>query len=309
MSSCLGIYISDNKVLGVLLEDTSGKELFRYSIDTPNNYSDFFQAILAIINKAYPNIYNDCYIGVGIPGLVLANKTILHSLPFLKEDFILELEKEIKHKVYVENDAKCFALSEHLDGAAKGYQTALCLTLDTRIGGAIVVDNQILCGPNFLTGEWGFLSLPFPKENEISFSKDTKLSFSIASMISSPALVHHYNEQGGKHIFLAKEMILLAKEGDLIAKEVLNLFYDRLARCFLSFMYIFDPEVIVLGGELSEISDIYTEIPKILAKYTKNMFSQKAILNLRASPKGRDSGVFGTAYLWKYQDFFNKGIR
>ena len=302
IKNSIGIDIGGTKIAAVLLDNASGKELFSYRTNTPKNYPDFLKSVIDVINKISLHASSDFYIGIGIPGLVFPNRQVLNynNLPFIKPDFIFDLEKEIKHQVFISNDANCFAFSEYIDGSAKGYNSAFCLIIGTGVGGGIVINNRIISGPNAFTGEIGHTSIPFPTQEENNTPCTCGSKGCIESLLSGPALISQYEKASGLSMSSAEEIVIAANNKDITAQRVLNIFYDRLARCFLNFIYLFDPEVIVLGGGLSEISEIYTEVPKILTTYMEALTPTKKInLNIRKATHGSASGVRGAAWLWK----------
>ncbi|MBR7158478.1 MAG: ROK family protein [Alphaproteobacteria bacterium] len=302
MTSCLGIDIGGTKIAAVLLDNDSGKELFTYRTDTPKNYPDFLQAVENVIDEVSLHASDDFHVGIGLPGLVFPDRTVLNynNLPFIKPDFASDLESRINRKVYIANDANCFAFSEYTDGAAQGYNSALCLILGTGVGGGIVINGQIVGGAHALAGEVGHTALPFPSKEERETPCACGASGCIEALVAGPALVRQYNQAAKANISSAAEIVTAAANNNEIAAQVLHTFYERLARAFLSFICTFDPEVIVLGGGLSQIQEIYTEVPKLLsAKMQRFTPGRDFHIDLKPAVHGDSSGVRGAAWLWK----------
>ncbi len=304
MHTSIGIDIGGTKIETVVLEDDSGKELFCRRVATPANYPDFLAAVTNVIKEAAEHASPDFNLGIGIPGLVFPDKEVenYNNLAFVNPNFVYDLESRINHKIYIANDANCFAFSEALDGAGKDYASVFGIISGTGIGGGLVVNGKVISGFHSLSGEWGHLSLPFPKAEESKILCKCGQYGCIEALISGPALIKSYHKISDLRIDTVSELHTLAKDGDRAAQQVIETFLNRFARALLVIICTIDPDVIVLGGGLSNIADIYTRVPNILTEYTKRFNPYKRFhLNLQKAMHGDSSGVRGAAWLWKYQ--------
>jgi len=242
-------------------------------------------------------------VGVATPGAVSrltgrmknANSTWLNDRP-LQQD----LERELARPVRISNDANCFALSEAVDGAARGTRVVFGVILGTGVGAGIVVDGKVLEGPNGIAGEWGHNPLPLP------CVADTPLracycgrSGCIERYLSGPAWMAEYVAEHGIELNCA-EIVAQADSGVCqIAGASLDRYLDRLARALAGVVNLLDPDVIVLGGGLSNISCLYEQIPERWGRY---VFSDSILTRLVPPLYGDSSGVRGAAWLWNGVD-------
>ena len=158
MAINIGLDIGGTKIEIIALDSKSGKELYRQRVNTPDNYPDFLSAVTRLVTEAETALQSTGSVGISIPGIVNFDKTFSKApanLPFLRLDFAQEVEKILNREIRMENDARCFALSEAIDGAAKGYETAYCIIIGTGVGGSLVVNRKIIRGANNIAGEWG----------------------------------------------------------------------------------------------------------------------------------------------------------
>jgi fructokinase len=236
-------------------------------------------------------------VGIGIPGtpspatrlVKNANSTWLIGRPLERD-----LERALGRPVRLANDANCFALSEAVDGAAAGARVVFGVILGTGCGGGIVVDGRVLTGPNALSGEWAHNSMPWPLAGEWPgppcYCGRTGC---IETFLSGPALARDHVEGGGDPV-TALEVAARADAGDATAVAALGRYADRLARALTGIINVLDPDVIVVGGGLSNIARLYTQVPPRLRP-----FGGEAVRTgfVRAC-HGDSSGVRGAAWLW-----------
>ena len=273
--------------------------MLRDRIVTPrSNYQDIISAVCALINCAQEKVQQECSIGICTPGslspattlLRNSNTTCLNHQPF-KDDIEKQLNKEIR----IENDANCFALSEAMDGAAKDASTVFGVIVGTGTGGGIVINKQVLTGNNTIAGEWGHNSLPWPKNGELALTKCwCGQQGCIETYLSGPGLASDFKRTTGKNLSTEK-IVSLALQEDNEANEVLVRYENRMARSLAHIINLLDPDVIVLGGGMSNLNQIYKSVPKIWGQW---IFSDCVRTKLVPPKFGDSSGVRGAAWLW-----------
>jgi len=288
----IGIDLGGTKIEGILLAD-SGDILQRHRVGTPKgDYQQTLQKIRSLIDQLTDDKH--LAIGIGTPGapspetglMRNANSTCLNGQP-LQQD----LEELLQRPVRVANDADCFALSEANDGAGKDANSVFGVIVGTGTGGGLVIHKQLLQGPNAIAGEWGHNPLPWPQENELPGPQCyCGKQGCVETWLSGPGLAR---DHGGE--IQAKEIIQQAKQGEKQALATLERYYDRMARCLALVINIVDPDVIVLGGGLSNVETLYNEVPRRLPRY---VFSDTLKTQLKPPVHGDSSGVRGAAWLW-----------
>jgi fructokinase len=238
-------------------------------------------------------------VGVGIPGAISpatgliknANSTWLIGHP-LAED----LARALSRPVRLANDANCFALSEATDGAAAGAAVVFGVIIGTGTGGGLVVNGRLVAGANAIAGEWGHNPLPSPEDDERPGPPCyCGRSGCIETFLSGPALARNYSALGGEHVSAA-EVASRAEAGDRRAIQCLDRYERRFARAIASIINVVDPDVIVLGGGLSNISRLYANIPRL---WPPHVFSDRVDTQLVRAKHGDASGVRGAAWLWE----------
>lgn len=279
----------------VLSDD--GEELLRDRVKTPKCYQDVIATITALIMKAEQGLRLKCSVGVCTPGslsfvtgqLRNSNTTYLNGQPF-KQD----LEKSLDKEIHIANDANCFALSEAVDGAAQEADTVFGVIVGTGTGGALVVNKNILTGANAIAGEWGHNSLPWPNERELSLTKCwCGQQGCIETFLSGPGLENDFRNATGTSA-RAEDIVGLSMQGDVIAEQVLLRYENRMARSLAHVINMFDPEMIILGGGLSNLQRLYENVPKLWQQW---VFSDQVATKLVPPKHGDSSGVRGAAWL------------
>jgi fructokinase len=291
----MGIDLGGTKIEAIVIA-SDGAERFRKRITTPaGDYNATVKALAGLVTEADTVLGERATVGVGIPGTISpatglvknANSTCLIGRALDKD-----LEAAIERPVKLANDADCFTLSEASDGAGAGAPIVFGIILGTGVGGGLVVNKQIVRGPNAITGEWGHNPLPWPYAEELPGPKCyCGLNGCIETFLSGPALSRSY---GGDDIS-ASEIVARADAGEPAAQTMLSIYVDRLARATASVINIIDPHVIVLGGGLSKIAQLYTEVPK---RWPAHVFSDTVATKLVPPKYGDASGVRGAAWLW-----------
>jgi fructokinase len=293
----IGIDLGGTKIEGVVLDD-AGTVVGRQRIDTPRGeYAAILRAIATVIGKLETVTGEHCSIGIGTPGALSpatglmrnSNSTELNGMP-VKTDLETLLQREIR----IANDANCFALSEAVDGAGAGAETVFGVIIGTGVGAGIVVRGQILVGANAVAGEWGHNPLPWPRPDELPGAGCyCSRQGCIETFLSGPAFARDYHLLSGKAA-AAADIIGFAAH-DSAAETALRRYEERMARALAHVINILDPDVIVLGGGMSNIARLYTNVPALWGEY---VFSD--VVNTRLMPPkfGDASGVRGAAWLW-----------
>ena len=296
----IGIDLGGTKIEAVALGE-NGAELFRRRVDTPRgNYDGTVSAIKALVDAAERSVGARGTVGVGIPGTISpasglvknANSTWLNGRPFDRD-----LAAALSRPVRLANDANCFALSEATDGAAAGAAVVFGVIIGTGTGGGVVVQRRVLVGPNAVAGEWGHNPLPWPSADEVPGEPCyCGLSGCIETFLSGSGLQRTDAEiRGIDRGHAAAEIARLAGDGDLAASAALERYCDRMARALASIINVLDPDVIVLGGGLSNIDRLYEHVPSLWQKW---VFSDAVATPLVKARHGDSSGVRGAAWLW-----------
>ena len=206
-----------------------------------------------------------------------------------------DIETALGRPTRLANDANCFALSEATDGAGSAAETVFGVILGTGVGGGIAIRRQILAGANAIAGEWGHNPLPWPRAGETPGPPCWCGRFGcLETFLSGPALAMDHNRRGSETLS-APEIAEAAAAGDPECRATLDRYMDRLARGLASVINLVDPDAIVLGGGLSDISALYERVPRLWTRY---IFSDRVTTPLLPPVHGASSGVRGAAWLW-----------
>ncbi len=295
MTHRIGIDFGGTKIEIVALA-TDGSVSLRRRVLNPRSYEGSLRAVVELVQAAEAELGVRCSVGVGIPGAVSpatglvknANSVWLNGHP-LDHDLTTALARAVR----VENDANCFALSEAADGAGAGKRVVFGVILGTGCGGGIVVDGVVLPGLHRVAGEWGHTPLPWPEANELPpIPCFCGRAGCLERYISGPSLAAACDGAGHED---SRTLTARAAAGDLLARGALARHADQVARGLAVVVNILDPDVIVIGGGLSNMPHLYTDVPPLLARYTIAADARTPILrNLH----GDSSGVRGAAWLW-----------
>jgi len=294
----IGIDLGGTKIEGMALA-ADGRELQRRRIAAPRgHYGDSVRAIAGLVESLEHDTHARGTVGVGIPGAVSpatgliknANSTWLIGRP-LAED----LARALGRPVRLANDANCFALSEATDGAGAGATVVFGVIIGTGTGGGIVVDGRVLVGANAIAGEWGHNPLPGLGDDErLVPACYCGRTGCIESFLSGPALSRDYAAAAGERVS-AIEVAERAAQGEAPAEAAMSRYEERFARAIASIINVLDPDVIVLGGGLSNIERLYANVP---ARWSPYVFSDRVDTRLVRAMHGDASGVRGAAWLW-----------
>jgi fructokinase len=295
----IGLDVGGTKIEVIALAD-SGDTLVRQRVATPHgDYNATLSAISVLVSDVEQRTgAGRASVGVAIPGTISAatglvknaNSTWLNGRP-LGQD----LSHRLGRPVRLANDANCFALSEASDGAAAGADTVFGVIAGTGTGGGLVVRGHVLVGANGVAGEWGHNPLPWPRTGEwpgpACYCGRTGC---IETFLSGPGLSRDF-ERATRERLTPEAIVARAAAGDLNASMCLDRYEDRFARALASVINVFDPEVVVLGGGLSNIERLYASVP---SRWTAFVFSDVVTTRLVKATHGDSSGVRGAAWLW-----------
>jgi fructokinase len=294
----IGIDLGGTKIEGIAIAG-DGHERLRRRIASPRgDYARTLSAVAGLVREIEREIGEAGSVGVGIPGTISpatgliknSNSTWLNGRA-LAEDLSRLLDRPVRFA----NDANCFALSEATDGAAAGARVVFGVIIGTGTGGGVVIDRQVLIGANAIGGEWGHNPLPAARGIESPGPACyCGRSGCIETFLSGPALARDYAENGEVTI-TAREIAAKAVAGDALADAALGRYEDRMARALGSVINLIDPDVIVLGGGLSNIDRLYERVPQLWSPY---IFSDAVTTRLVRATHGDSSGVRGAAWLW-----------
>lgn len=294
----IGIDLGGTKIEAIAL-DNNGVVLHRTRVETPReSYRAVIEAIVALLHSMESELGRTGSIGIGTPGVVSpatglmknANSVYLNGQPFDRD-----IAAALGRPVRVANDANCFALSEAIDGAGAGREVVFGVIIGTGTGGGVVVRGQVLTGPNAIAGEWGHNPLPWPNAQELPGPQCyCGKRGCIETFCSGPAFARDYvgHEQP---LVTASEVVELAAHGDTLAQRALSRYEERLAKSLASVINLIDPDVIVLGGGMSNVRSLYQTLPKLLGRYAFSDYLSTQVVPARY---GDASGVRGAAWLW-----------
>ena len=298
----IGVDLGGTKIEFVALE-RDGRELHRHRVPTPRgDYEGTVRAIKEGVEQIERELQRPATVGVGIPGTVSrithtvknANSTWMNGKPF-DRDLCNTLHREVR----CANDANCLAVSEATDGAGAGKHIVFAVILGTGCGGGIAVDGRVHNGRNGVAGEWGHTVLPWMRADEFP-GPPCYCGFRgcIETWISGTGLEADY-ARATKMKLRGKEIIARCDEGEADAIACVQRYEDRLTRSLAQLVNILDPDVIVLGGGVSQVPRLYQNVPQRLKEY---VFGKEADTPVLVAKHGDASGVRGAAWLWPLED-------
>ncbi|OFW01530.1 MAG: transcriptional regulator [Acidobacteria bacterium RIFCSPLOWO2_02_FULL_68_18] len=301
----IGIDLGGTKIEGIVLDGS--RALARLRVDTPrDDYEATVQAVVALVHaldvRAGAALGLPAggrgSVGVGIPGTMSPATGLVknaNSVWLIGRPLAADLERRLDRRVRIANDANCFAVSEAADGAGAGAGVVFGAILGTGTGAGIVVGGEVLVGQNAIAGEWGHNPLPWPADEERPGPRCyCGRHGCIETFLSGPGLQADYARGSGRRRTPA-EIVALSEAGDPDASASLDRYAHRLARGLASVINVLDPDVIVLGGGMSNIGRLYDEVPRLWGPY---VFSDRVTTRLVKARHGDSSGVRGAAWLW-----------
>jgi fructokinase len=298
----IGIDLGGTKIEGIALSD-AGKELARQRVSTPRDYEGSLDAIVNLVSEIERAAGDAGSVGVGIPGTVVpttglvknANSVWLNGRPLGRD-----LERRLGRPVRLMNDANCFALSEATDGAAAGAEVVFGVILGTGVGGGIVVGGRCHVGVNLIAGEWGHNPLPWltPDEFPGPLCYCGKRGC-VETFVSGPAFERDHALHTGRALS-SRDIERAALAGDPSAAATMVRYYDRLGRALASVVNVLDPDVVVLGGGMSNIAGLPEAVSAVLPRYifAAGATSESVATRVVRHAHGDSSGVRGAAWLW-----------
>lgn len=293
----LGIDLGGTKTEIIALNE-HGHELLRERVQTKSgDYAATLQTIVSLVAHAEQTLGERGSVGIGTPGAISpatglmrnCNSTWLNGRPLLRD-----LAQHLGRDVRIENDANCFTLSEATDGAGEGHDVMFGVILGTGVGGGIAVHGKLLSGPNRVAGEWGHNPLPWPRDDE----RPGPLCYCgkhgcIETFLCGPALARDHARHNGVELS-AQEVAAAGERGDAGSNASMARYEERLARALAHVINVLDPDAIVLGGGLSNITRWYESVPRLWSQW---VFSDRVDTPLLRNRHGDSSGVRGAAWL------------
>ena len=292
----IGIDLGASKIESVIL-DEQGNEKHRERVDCPKNYNSIIEQIKKIVLDIEKKTQKTLPVGVCHPGVHSPQSGLVKNAPnciwIEKKPFQKDLREALGREVFCENDANCFALSEAIDGAGKHYKIVYGIILGSGAGGGLVIDKQIVNGPNGIAGEWGHNQLPYMAAKKEELNTTSLRESEIESFISGLGLAKKYNKKYKKNL-KAKEIFDLYKKHDIEADRFIDEFKINFAMSLSTIINILDPDAFVFGGGVSNSIDFFPEIQTLVKKYVISREYDGVFLK----PKfGDASGVRGAARL------------
>lgn len=293
----IGIDLGGTKI-EIMALDGLGKEMIRKRVPTPgDDYVAILQSIASLISHVESQHGVSDSIGICMPGALSPSTGRLknsNTVCLNGNYFLNDIQGVIGRTVQIANDADCFTLSESVDGSAAGARVVFGVIIGTGVGGGIAVDCKLLKGPNAISGEWGHNPLPWLSDLE----RPGRLCYCgkygcIETFLSGPGMVSDHLSRGGQYTS-AEEIVLYGKANDPSCNYSLEIYTHRLARSLAQLINILDPDVIVLGGGMSNYRNLYADVPKIWGEF---VFSDRVATRLLPPKYGDSSGVRGAAWL------------
>ncbi|GAA3919484.1 ROK family protein [Litoribacillus peritrichatus] len=291
----IGIDLGGTKIECVVISDNH-EIVHRERCDTPKgNYQGILTAIAQLVHNTEHLTPSGTPVGVGIPGTLSEATGVVknaNSVCLIGNPLDKDLSERLQRPVRLANDANCFAWSEYCDGAASGAKSVFGVILGTGVGGGIVANNGLINGSNGIAGEWGHNPLThYLLESRKCYCGKQDC---IETYLSGPAFEADYRQQHQQDL-PAKQIIQNMRSGDMIAKAHFLDYAKKLAASLTGVVNILDPEIIVLGGGMSNIDELYEVLPELLNHY---VFSDTINTQIVKARHGDSSGVRGAAWLW-----------
>ena len=295
----IGLDLGGTKIEGVIL-DREGIVVEKIRIDTPrDDYKKILESLCQVVNNLQSMATDSLTVGIGTPGALSTSTAIMknsNSVCLNGHPLKADIEEQLGYAVRIENDANCFTLSEALHGAARHARTVFGVILGTGTGGGIVIEKNLLSGPNSIAGEWGHNSLP---GSAMKVHRSDRQCYCgrencIETFLSGRGLVQTHLELHGANL-PAEEIAGRASEGDEFCETSINIYCQQLAHCLATIVNVIDPHMIVLGGGLSNIQMLYQVVREYLEPI---VFTDKLLTQISPPAFGDASGARGAACLW-----------
>lgn len=301
----IGIDLGGTKIEGIAMRGSEAVAQMR--VETPRgDYPATVEAVAAMVETLEQRIGAGATVGLGIPGTISAATELVknaNSVWLIGRPLRADLERRLTREIRIANDANCFAVSEAADGAAAGAAVVFGVIVGTGTGAGVVVRGHVLTGPNGIAGEWGHNSLPWAADDE----RPGPACYCgrhgcIETFLSGPGLQADYQRHTGLRRAPAA-IVEAAASGEQPARDALARYEDRMARALASIINVLDPDVIVLGGGMSNVSSLYEGVPHLWQRYVfacgaDTPGSHAVRTRLVRAQYGDASGVRGAAWLW-----------
>jgi fructokinase len=295
----IGIDWGGTKIEGVALTN-EGQEILRLREKTPrHDYDGCIRIIVDLVERIEQETGRNCRVGIGIPGSLEPKSRLgkgASSTWLLGRPVERDLQAALKREIRVENDADCLAASESVDGAGAGYRVVFAVILGSGAGAGIAIGGRAHHGPNNSAGEWGHNPLPLPDFTEIPGEPCyCGKRGCLETWVSGRAFEGDYARHTPSDL-TAPEIVARMRNGDRLARLVWHRYINRVARGLSVVVNTLDPDILVMGGGMSNIDELYIDLPPELARY---IFSTVFETPIRKAIHGDSSGVRGAAWLWK----------
>ena len=292
----IGFDVGATKIESVVLKD-NGEEADRSRVDCPKDYLSIIQVIKNIVFELEKKYNLTLPVGVCHPGIHSPQTGLVKNAPNCDWIEKKSLQKDLRHalsrEVFCENDANCFALSEAIDGAGKNYKIVYGIILGSGVGGGLVIDKQIVSGPNGTAGEWGHNQLPYMAAKKSEFISSNLRDAEVESFISGLGLAKRFNKKYKKNL-KTNEIFEQYRRHELDAENFIEEFKLNLAMSLSAIINILDPDVFVFGGGVTNEMDFLDEVANLTKRYVVGKEYEGVFLK----PKyGDASGVRGAARL------------
>ena len=290
----LGIDFGGTKIEHAVLA-LDGSVLVRDRHPTPPGYDDAVRSLAALV-QALETKLGPVSVGIGIPGVISPATGLVknaNSICLNGHALDRDLAEALGQPVRIENDANCFALSEASDGAGAGARTVFGVIIGTGCGAGIVVDGRVVPGRNRIAGEWGHNPLPWVTQADLPLPSCWCGQIGcLETLVAGPSLARDADGPGARD---ASSLPARAAAGETIAIAALQRHADRLARGLAQVVNLLDPDVVVLGGGLSNMDHLYAQLPRLIGRH---VFSDVSTTPVLKAKHGDSSGVRGAAWLW-----------
>ncbi len=298
----IGVDLGGSKVAAIALDGAGGERL-RLRVPTPaGDYDGTVRAVAGLVAEIERRLGTTGTVGIGIPGVMSPATGLVknaNSVCLIGRPLDRDLEAALGRPVRIANDANCFALSEATDGAAQGAGVVFGIILGTGVGAGAVIHGRVLVGANAIAGEWGHNPLPWPDAAELpGRACYCGKRGCIESFLSGPGLAadHAADVTAAREAACAPaEIAARAAAGDTRAEASLGRYERRLAKALATILNVLDPDVVVVGGGLSNLARLYVRVPQLWGAYA---FSDAIATRFVPARFGDDSGVRGAAWLW-----------
>ncbi|EMD9725579.1 fructokinase [Salmonella enterica] len=297
----IGIDLGGTKTEVIALDD-AGEQRFRHRLPTPrDDYQQTIETIAALVDMAEQATSQTGSVGIGIPGSISPYTGVVknaNSTWFNGQPFDNDVSRRLKREVRLANDANCLAVSEAVDGAAAGAQTVFAVIIGTGCGAGVALNGRAHIGGNGTAGEWGHNPLPWMDDDELRYREEIPCYCGkqgcIETFISGTGFATYYQRLSGK-LLKGDEIIHLVETQDAVAELALSRYELRLAKALAHVVNILDPDVIVLGGGMSNVERLYKTVPSLMKSF---VFGGECETPVRKARHGDSSGVRGAAWLW-----------